>query len=150
MLKSNIGAIELAIPSKGSWPIRSPSQLSSMRRMTEGLVGPGVIYKVLTSIRGSLRKGLPCSVSATSQRNAPVLGSSQAVRLIPVPQAPGRVRAATDPVEVLTIGPLWWPHHPSQWWCMMTSPAVFHDGEECSPSWFRQAVHFARVRKGVE
>ena len=46
-----------------------------------------------------------------------------------VPQAPGPVRASSVPVDVFTIGPIWWSYHPSESSYMMTTAVLFQVGQ---------------------
>src|SRR5215467_12760660 len=45
-----------------------------------------------------------------------------------LPQAPGPVSASAVPVEVFTIGPIWWSYHPSESSYMMITAVLFQVG----------------------
>src|ERR1700676_3600376 len=54
-----------------------------------------------------------------------LLGLRPGRDVVAVPQAPGPVRASAVPVDVLTIGPIWWSYHPSESSYMITTAVLF-------------------------
>src|SRR6202051_1603337 len=120
--------MELAIPSKEPWPIRWPSnQLSSTKRMIELWSVTEWSTKFCFAHGERTSKGClgPYPQRPSAWRFE---GLTPGNDVVAAPQAPGPVSASAVPVEVFTIGPIWWSYHPSESSYRMTTAVLLQAG----------------------